>query len=155
MYVCRECCVLSGRGLRNGPITRPQEYYRLWCVVVYDLETSWMRRPWPSGGLSHKKKTVTRDWQWRNCSSTPDYVSYLLYVVISQNPLTSLFVTYPIRALPMLPSHQCFIGPDWTWTDWTSDVLSIILRHSRTGTVWFYTSTSNKRAARPNCTQSH
>ena len=26
--------------------------------------------------------------------------------------------------------------------------LTLILRHSRTGTVWFYTSTSNKRAAR-------
>ena len=27
--------------------------------------------------------------------------------------------------------------------------LSLILRRSRTGTEWFYTSTSNKRAARP------
>ena len=27
--------------------------------------------------------------------------------------------------------------------------LTVILRRSRTGTVWFYTSTSNKRAARP------
>ena len=30
-----------------------------------------------------------------------------------------------------------------------SPVLSLILRRSRTGTVWFYTSSSNKRAARP------
>ena len=28
-------------------------------------------------------------------------------------------------------------------------VLTLYLRRSRTGTVWFYTSTSNKRAARP------
>ena len=28
-------------------------------------------------------------------------------------------------------------------------VLTLILRRSRTGTVWFYTSTINKRAARP------
>ena len=27
--------------------------------------------------------------------------------------------------------------------------ISLILRRSRTGTVWFYTSTSNKTAARP------
>ena len=27
--------------------------------------------------------------------------------------------------------------------------LTLILRRSRTGTVWFYTSTSNERAARP------
>ena len=27
-----ECCVLSGRGLCVGPITRAEESYRLWCV---------------------------------------------------------------------------------------------------------------------------
>jgi hypothetical protein len=26
------CCVLSGRGLCDGPITRPGESYRVWCV---------------------------------------------------------------------------------------------------------------------------
>jgi len=30
--------VLLGRGLCDGLITRPQESYRLWCVVVCDLE---------------------------------------------------------------------------------------------------------------------
>jgi hypothetical protein len=33
MDVCRECCVLSGRGLCNELITRPEESYRLLCVV--------------------------------------------------------------------------------------------------------------------------
>jgi hypothetical protein len=42
--VCRECCVWSGRGLCDELITRPEESYRLWCVVVCDLETSVMRR---------------------------------------------------------------------------------------------------------------
>ena len=32
---------------------------------------------------------------------------------------------------------------------WSTYQLTLILRRSRTGTVWFYTSTSNKRAARP------
>jgi len=40
MFVCYEYCVLSGRGLFDGLITRPEESYRLWCVVVCDLETS-------------------------------------------------------------------------------------------------------------------
>jgi len=31
---------LSGRGLCDELITRPEESYRLWCVVVCDLETS-------------------------------------------------------------------------------------------------------------------
>ena len=30
--VCCECCVMSGKGLRDGPITGPEESYRLWCV---------------------------------------------------------------------------------------------------------------------------
>jgi len=57
MSVCRECCVLSGRGLCSELITRPEESYRLCCVVVCDLEISWMRRPWPNGGLSRQKQT--------------------------------------------------------------------------------------------------
>ena len=32
--------MLSGRGLCDELITRPEESYRLWCVVVCDLETS-------------------------------------------------------------------------------------------------------------------
>ena len=32
--------MLSGRGLCDELITRPEEPYRLWCVVVCDLETS-------------------------------------------------------------------------------------------------------------------
>ena len=40
MDVCCECCVLSGIGLCDELITRPEESYRLWCVVACDLETS-------------------------------------------------------------------------------------------------------------------
>ena len=38
IFVCCECCVLSGRGLCDELITRPEESYRLWCVIVCDLE---------------------------------------------------------------------------------------------------------------------
>jgi hypothetical protein len=38
MLVCCECCVLSGRGLCDELITRPEESYRMWCVVMCDLE---------------------------------------------------------------------------------------------------------------------
>ena len=40
MFVCCECFVLSGRGFCDDLITRSEESYRLWCVVVCDLETS-------------------------------------------------------------------------------------------------------------------
>jgi hypothetical protein len=45
MFVCCECCVLSGKGLCDELITRPEESYRLWYVVVCDLETSRMMKP--------------------------------------------------------------------------------------------------------------
>jgi hypothetical protein len=52
MEICCEYCVLSGRGLCDGLITRPEDSYRLWRVVVCDLGTSRMKRPWPELGLS-------------------------------------------------------------------------------------------------------
>jgi len=58
MSVCCECCVLSGRGLCNELITRPEESYRLWCVVVCDEETSLMRRSWPALGRSATGKKI-------------------------------------------------------------------------------------------------
>jgi len=60
MFVCCDCCVLLGRGLCDELTTRPEESYRLWCVVVCDLETSRMRRPWPALGRSAtaKKKVI-------------------------------------------------------------------------------------------------
>jgi hypothetical protein len=44
MFVWCECYVLSGRGLCDGFITRPEESYRLWRVVVCDQETSKTKR---------------------------------------------------------------------------------------------------------------
>jgi len=38
--------VFSGRGLCDELITRPEESYRLWCVVVCDLETSRIGAPY-------------------------------------------------------------------------------------------------------------
>jgi len=37
---------LSGRGLCDELITRPEESYRLWCIVVCDLETSRIGAPY-------------------------------------------------------------------------------------------------------------
>ena len=56
--------VLSCRGLCDELITRPEESYRLWCVVVCNLETSRMRRPWPTLGHSatRKKKGCEDPW---------------------------------------------------------------------------------------------
>ena len=67
MIVCCECCVLSGRGLCNGLVTRPDESYRLWCVVVCDLETLWMKRPWPTAGCCAKNQQTCDIAGLRKC----------------------------------------------------------------------------------------
>jgi len=40
MSVCWDCCVLSKKSLCDELIARPEQSYRLWCVVVCNLETS-------------------------------------------------------------------------------------------------------------------
>ena len=60
IFVCCECCVLSGRGLCDELITRPEESYRLCCVVVCDLETSrTMKAMTRVGSQRHRKKNVS------------------------------------------------------------------------------------------------
>ena len=58
MFVYCECCVLSGRGLCGGLITRPEESYRMWCVVVCDQETSYTKRPQPRQRAAKYKPTM-------------------------------------------------------------------------------------------------
>jgi hypothetical protein len=52
--------VLSGRGLCDELITRPEESYRLWCVVVCDLENLKNEEAMTRvGSQRHKKKIGT------------------------------------------------------------------------------------------------
>jgi hypothetical protein len=50
MSVSCECCVLSGRGLCDGLVTRPEESYRMWCVYSVIVKPRKMRRPRPPRG---------------------------------------------------------------------------------------------------------
>jgi len=79
------CCVLSGRGVCDGLITRPEESYRLWCVVVLDLETSIMRRPWPPRGLLRQKQTSHK---LKDLKSTQITLPH--YGVLTSHPWLSL-----------------------------------------------------------------
>jgi len=66
MFVCYECCVLSGRGLCDELITRPEETYQLWRVVVFDKGNSktrrlkpatWLRKIQPQWVVTLRKQT--------------------------------------------------------------------------------------------------
>ena len=59
MFVCCECCVLSGRGLCDELITHPEESYRLWCVVVCDEENPKIDEAMARfGPQRHRKKNI-------------------------------------------------------------------------------------------------
>jgi hypothetical protein len=47
MSVCCDCCVLSGRGPCDELFPRPEESYRVWCVIVKPRK---MRRSRPPRG---------------------------------------------------------------------------------------------------------
>ena len=54
MVVCRKCCVLSGRGLCDRPITHPEES----CQLCVSLSVMWLKENFSSGwqtftGRSH------------------------------------------------------------------------------------------------------
>jgi hypothetical protein len=51
MFVCCECCMMSGRGLCDGLMNRPEESYRMWRVVVCNQETSKPKRLNLASGL--------------------------------------------------------------------------------------------------------
>ena len=51
--------MLSGRGLCDELITRPEEFYRLWCVVVCDLENPHIEEAMTCvGSQRHSKKKI-------------------------------------------------------------------------------------------------
>jgi len=59
MFVCCECCVLSGRGLCDELITHPEESYQLWCEVVCDLENLKNEEAMTHvGSQRHRKKYI-------------------------------------------------------------------------------------------------
>jgi len=70
---------LSGRGLCDELITRPEESYRLCCVVVCDLETSRMGAPYiydisslkVKGPLRYSAKYQRSQWIFPNIKKSP------------------------------------------------------------------------------------
>ena len=78
LFVCCKCCVLSGRGLCDWLITRPEESYRLWRHYVWFRTINNEAALVPVGLLRQSKKkyhwitetlqkevTVTHSWAVR------------------------------------------------------------------------------------------
>ena len=115
-FVCCECCVLSGRGLCGELTIHPEESYRLWCVVVCDLETSWMRRLWPTGGLLrqetnkqthfYKQTSITVSHQFRVHSLFSLTVSNKEVLIKSNKARYCICTVHVIRSLNCQYQHM-------------------------------------------------
>ena len=74
MFICFECCVLSGRGLCDGLITRPEEY----CdVSECDLENL------------KNEEAIARDW-----AASAIEKKYIVDLVHFPHLLCSRHITY-------------------------------------------------------------
>jgi len=71
---------LSGRGLCDELITRPEESYRMWCVVVCDLETSRVGAPYIYDVSSLRVK------DFYNSSLTIKVLSLHICFIVRQKP---------------------------------------------------------------------
>ena len=52
------CCLFVVSAVRQVPFCTPGDSSRIRCVAVCDLQTSWMRRPWPELG---RRATITKN----------------------------------------------------------------------------------------------
>ena len=106
LFVYCDCCVLSGRGHCDEPITRPEEFYRLWCVVACDLETSRMRRPWHE--LGRRAVGVgegeRRAGKLQNKSDIQFY--YLLYILLHVSTIFSHLQGHYYHNVNILSSNK-------------------------------------------------
>jgi len=88
LSVCCDCCVLSGIEVSS---TRLENSYRLWWVVVCGLETSWVRRPWPTAVCCVKIHKLSQ----RDSQHTPRRLEIDLNGLITEVSL----LTYLVSAL--------------------------------------------------------
>ena len=129
MFVCCECCVLSGRGLCDGLITRPEESYRLWCVIVCDLETSWMRGLWRAVAPKERKEKKQDRHMWMLHNSEARWCDHCWSGKSNENYILRMCVCsfrYPAckSASAILPSVACLLPPYFsTWSQKRHDFL--------------------------------
>jgi hypothetical protein len=78
MIVYRECCVLSGRGLCVGLITRQEESYWVWCVSNVWSWSLDNEEALAHYGLSSHRKKQNMDRCWNN-SCWSNYKDFVIF----------------------------------------------------------------------------
>jgi len=94
------CCVLSGRSLCDGLITRPEKSYLLWCVVVWSTNL--------------KNEAMARVGPQRHRGGTGSYIYYVLQKNRRSVPIPHINnpckVTLPLHKFTRLPCiRYCYL----------------------------------------------
>jgi hypothetical protein len=110
MSACCECCVLSGRGLCDELITRPEESYRLWCVQLVWMWSVDHEEALANWGLSRHGGGEYNYWHLIMAFQKPKNFVYS----ISKIDKTELWVIFPT-----VPSSQM------SQRDWQTKVQSV------------------------------
>jgi hypothetical protein len=107
MFVCCECCV-SGRCLCDKLITRPEESYRQWCVVVCDLENLKNEEDMTrAGSQRHSKKLNSHSMKWLCCFVSVGFA--LLFSAFFYLALYSFYAfLYSASIFPPITRICCF-----------------------------------------------
>jgi hypothetical protein len=87
MSVSCKCCVLSGRGLCDELVLRPEESYRVWVVSSVIVKPRTMRRPRPSRGCRANKKNPQSVSTIAHPNATALALRYLVRAAILRSAL--------------------------------------------------------------------
>jgi hypothetical protein len=111
-------CVLSRRGLCDGPIPPPEESYRLCCVTVCGLEASRMRRPWPALGCCTRGggRGGEREEEW---GGEEEIIAVRIVFTLALDVGERL--ASPLTHLPHAERSRSNLdgAPEAVWTLWT------------------------------------
>jgi hypothetical protein len=102
MSVACECCVLSGRGLCDGLVPRPEESYGVWCVLSVFVKPRQMRRPRPPRGcraIGKKNEIPTQSHLLTQFYSTKSGICYRRPFLTSQWVIKNLRAFYLHQSL--------------------------------------------------------
>jgi hypothetical protein len=138
MFVCCECCVLSGRGLCVGLITSPEESYPVLCVWVWSwiLENEGALAHW--GLLRHGKRNILF---WFNCTTSglllpfallaSRFFHLFLKTAVFLAIMTASFVVFLSLSVLNISLYGLFIKKLAIWVAFVTIIIIIVLSFSQ------------------------
>jgi hypothetical protein len=141
---CLLLCVLSGRGLCDELITRPEESYRLWRVVVCDQETSCDEEAIARAGLQCQRwwwllllllllfKVVVIDRIYFRCNTA---LHEYLIPTSDQAEITQVWNTWSLASRPPARCHHSSVAVAFTFVKSLSGAVCPFIPYSR-DTEW-------------------